>query len=418
MKTAGLYASIILTTLAWWYCAFKPTSQSTENQNHTPFQSSTSSFQPPRYLSNLSPMQRDLIQQALSGDVELMTTLIGEWDIDAQIMERNGLVGVKRLPRSTYLKAQILNRQLKDSTEHEISQLRSAYSQKAVMDDNEIELFPQIQNSRFLPQTYVSASFLLALNDPEEIVAIPHGLREETNLYPQELTDQIPYDVDRYQSEKLYQEKPSIAFVAHYSHPTTLEALRNQGVQLFMLKGQLNNVFEISDALTRIGKLVNRPIKSELLSIFMESAMIAIDNRMFALNQTMVKDKPSRVMFLHYFTHYSMPTGKTITGQLMKRLQPYHFSFISEVLENEEQWLIPVDHEKILDYDPDCLIIASSCEGGMKNHIQNDSSFHHLKAAKNQQIYFVDSSIQQSPTQYIVLAYYDLANTLSHTQNP
>ncbi len=42
----------------------------------------------------------------------------------------------------------------------------------------------------------------------------------------EELTNRIPLNIDRYNSEKLYMANPQVAFVAHYSHPSVLQALR------------------------------------------------------------------------------------------------------------------------------------------------------------------------------------------------
>src|SRR5690606_7206820 len=91
-------------------------------------------------------------------------------------------------------------------------ELESQARSLIIFDDEGIPFQPSTTQQIFLPQTFVSASFLLALASPQEIAALPKGMRAQTHLYPKVLTDQIPLDTGRTNSEQLYRLHPGTAF--------------------------------------------------------------------------------------------------------------------------------------------------------------------------------------------------------------
>ncbi len=405
-----LYLTPLVFIFGWWYLAFfggsstKPSSSLLDRQPKKV-------FSVPEFFSYLSPFSRDEIKAALGGDIEIMTKLMKEWDVDAQILESQGLIGIRKLNRSSFIRCQMIGRKLKEHSYSELKQLENQIRASVVIDDQGVPFQPQSTSQKFLPQTFVSASFLFALASPKEIAAIPNGMRAQTDLYPKSLTDQVPLDTDRGNSELLYQAQPGAAFVADYSHPATLEMLRNQGVPLFTLK-EMKTVDQVEDALVRIGSVVNHPLEAEVLSQFIESAMIAIDNRLIALLHDIDKnnEKPS-VMFLNHYAQYSVPTDRTIAGDLLNRLSQLQFTLIPKPELNANKWSLPIDQEQIIYFNPDCLIIATHDPEHIMNNIEGNPAFDWINARLNHQIHTVDYSTQ-APTQYIVLAYYDIAQSL------
>lgn len=409
------YFAICAIILGWWLIAFKPAIKDEIGRTENSFGLQEAPF-PPLFKS-LSPLRRETLQAGLAGDISLMMKLIADWDLDAQILETQGLAKAKRLSRSDYIRSQVLGRQLKNASARELQELSDLFQSKAVRDDNgqEIGIDPPFQ--RFLPQTYVAASFLLALADPAQIVAIPRGLRDQVHIYPNALTKQIPLDIDRHNAEKLYAAKPQLAFVAHYSHPSTIQALRSQGIQLFTLKN-IETIPEISDALIRVGHVINRPLEAELLKLFIEASMLAIDNRLLALNLQFSEQQQTspRLLFLNYHTQYSAPTDKTLTGQLLNRIGIQ--DLMSKIAVRKKGWTIQLEQEQIINLNPDCLIIAATNNESLKKQILEDPAFKQLPAFQNKRVFFVDQFVQESPCQYIVLAYYDIYEALALSRFP
>lgn len=390
VTTSLLYATSAGVILGWWYAAFAPSSSEPITSIEQAVQpTSTRLFST---LGTLAPIDRPVLHKALSGDIALMTQLIADWDIDAQLLEVTGHKNAKRLSSPSYLRSQVIGRQLLQANASSSNSHRP----------------------KLLPQTYVSASFLLALTDHEQIVALPKGLREQVLLFAPEKTNKIPLDVDRYNAETLYMAQPEIAFIAHYSHPALVQALKNQGTELVTLTAE-NTIANIHQSIQQIGAIANRPLEAELLSLFMEAAMQAIDNRLLLVENSLLKDPLQRILFVNYHTQYSLPTSRTMTGQILKRMGIRNIS-MDGLFANQGDWLIPLNREQLACIDPQCLIIASPSPQTVKEHISNDPALSQLAAAKNHRIYFVDEAVQQFPSQYLVLAYFDIAQALLETQ--
>ena len=405
------YAIPVVVVLSWWAFAFNP-KNSDPIPSYIPYANKQKDVPP--IIKYLSLIQRETLHTALSGDYHMMIKLITDWDHDAQIMEQFGMQDVKRLSKKDFLRSQLLARQINSSSPEELDILHDYFRVSHVVDDNG-NLFDLSKTyRRFLPQSYVAASFLLALSEPESLVALPRGMREQKNIFPQKITQLIALDADRYNAEKLYEARPEIAFVADYSHPSTVQALQNQGIPLFTLK-HVNSPEEIKNALIRIGNLVNRPLEAELLNFFVEAAMQAIDNRFKILNASFNSPETSpKVLFLKHHLTFSTPTGNTLTGKLLKRMGVKNL-FGDESISNKSAWTIPIHQEQILEISPDYIIICTNCINSSKSNILKQPVFHMLA---NKQIAFIDDALQDSPSQYMVLAYYDIFKALTYANMP
>jgi iron complex transport system substrate-binding protein len=343
-------------------------------------------------FSFLTPLKRDELHRALSGSNFLMMNLIADWDANAKMIENEGHQNIKRLSRASYQRSQALGLQLTEGKPHRLRKLREQVREETVMDDTGAFIDLTDPPTFFMPQTFVSASFLLALTYTDRIVALPKGLREKTDLFPKEITDQIKLDTDPFDSEKKYLPKPQVAFIDNDCHPAMVEAFRKQNVQLFTIK-ELKTISDISDTLLRLGQVIDRPFESELLSIFMDAAMLVIDNHLVALQDSEKTSK--RILFINGATNM-------LTGHLLERLltslhNGYEFEFIDTF-----------SHEYIVEYNPDCLIVSTAHHTELNQKIQSDPSFRAISAVQNNQINFVDDTLIDFPSQYVVLAYYDL----------
>jgi len=341
-----------------------------------------------------------------------MIKLITDWDHDAQIIEKYGFMHVKKLTREDFLRSQLIARKLKSGDD--LSSFNDTVRQ-AIFDDTG-KLFDLSKSyRRFLPQSYIAASFLFALSKPEEIVALPRGMREQTFLYPIEKINCVALDTDRYNTEKLYEAQPDIAFVADYSHPSTIEALQKQGIPLFTLKC-INSPEEIRHALLRVGTIVNRPLEAELLNYFVEAAMQAIDNRFKVLNAHFNSSNSSaKVLFLKHHLTFSTPTSHTLTGKLLKRIGIEELQG-DKIAQNTFAWNIPIRQEQIIELSPDYIIISTNSMDPMRTQLLKNSISYLMLKNPPKSIAFVHDSIQESPSQYIVLAYYDLYRALTDAE--
>lgn len=372
-----VYGGVSVLLVIWWGVAFHTDPPSTASAVNTEQQSGANI---PAY-KQLSSFSREDLKEALSGNFTMMAALIHDWDIDARYLKSLGVPGIAVLPPEKILESQLIARTLKAKT--------------------------TTPSGRFLPQTYVAASFLLAIADPSQIVALPKGFREQTTLYPRKMTEGIPLDIDRHHSESLLLSQPDLAFIAPYSLPSTVEALRNQGIKLFSINS-LDTFEEICKVLMQVGEAVDRPQEALLLRTFMEAAMLATDNRLAFENQTRPLPK---TLYASYHSSFSLPTRKNLTGQLLMRAGVMEHMEELEMYVIQQQWSVPIDQEKIVNFKPDCLIISSDNTQGLMKRIDSDPAFEGLRSSCRR-IAYVDEDIVNSPTQYIVLAYYDLVQAM------
>lgn len=394
--------------MGWWALAFHPLSSPHALSNKT---SQTLALKTSILLEELSPLQRDALQRALAGHFPSMLEFIDQWDQDALLLANQGVPGIQRLSAESQLQAHVLGHLLRDSSPESLHQLNCKMNLEWMYDDSGSLLHIEDHFRHFLPQTYLAASFLLAIAHPNEIIALPKGLRQLKQLYSSDMLAQIPADIDRIHSEKLYLKKPDLAFVAPYSHPPALEVLRNQNIGLYSIQ-YVNTIEEIQEALLKVGHASNHILEAQLLAIFMDACFLSIDNRMRALQEKAdFPPAPRRFLYLSYRQHYTLPTTKCLTGQLMARALT-HCSHLSGMIPDDQQeWRIPFEQEQILQSAPDVMIVSSHV------HPRSivDSALQQTQAFKSKQIFYVDEAIQESPTQYIALAYFDLFQALAAT---
>ncbi len=410
MQAVKVYGLPALFILCWWAFALHQSSQA----HYTDREQLARQIEESKARHNVSEIafiKREQLHAALSGDVDTMLSLIADWDIEAQMMSQVSPAKFQRISPENYLRSQILGRHMKMKRS-----FGQASPSKLLPFENYLyqTCFEQ-HNHRFLPQTYAAASLLLALTDPKEIVALPGQMRKETQLYPLSLTQQIPLDIDRYNSEKLHLLNPTIAFVANYSQPSTIQALKDQGVLLHPM-GNLNSIGEISRELLTLGAIVEQPQKAELLTLFIEAAMYAIDNQLSLLSERLIAKwgGAPKVLFLNHFQNYSVPSPTSLTGQLLEKIARFDITLqYAAATAPGANWVVPIAKEQILHLNPDCIIIVTENKKALQHEIQTDKSLCDVVAVKNDHIIFLDEATQHSPSQYSVLAYHDLIEALA-----
>lgn len=404
LSTLKGYLWALLFIVGWWGVVFHRPTPHSDSTPATLFVSRAAVL--PSYLA---PIDRDRLRQALGGDVEIMVRLMADWDVEAQLLEAEGISPVERLPQEDFQQAQRIGRLMLQAHPEQISSLDRELQPFFITDDAGRVIDLRSSYHRFLPQTQAAASILLALLDPKEIVALPSGLRKLKQLYSEKTTQPIALDMDPYNAEAIHLMRPEVAFVAHYSLPATVEALKHRNVRLFELN-EIKTIEAIRKSIVRVGHVVGRPLKATLLSTFMEAALKAIDNRLVRSRQLSKGSTPSRVLYLSYYTSFHTPTPQSLTGQLLQRLtlKP----LVSPKNNDSTEWDIPLDKESLAALAPDAIIISSPHGPGVRTLLLSTPAFQQLPAVQQGCIRLVDDEIQQCPSQYLALAYCDLATAI------
>ncbi len=358
--------------------------------------------------SKIDSHSRSSLKEALAGDITIALSLLEEWQENANLLSKQGWKGVKHLKPEAIQRARELTHKLLTYSKEELATLREAHRLKEVIDESGVVLDLTDPPLKFLPQTYSSATLLLSMADSDQIVALPHKMRTESDLFPEGKMEAVPMDADRYNSEALFNREPDVAFVASYSLPSTVETLRRQGLKLFSYS-KTDGVNEILEGMEKIGNIINRPLKAELMSLFIKGALLHLDNHVLAEGNSM----PKRPLYLNAYSQYSTPTLRTLPAELMTRMNRRELLALRDP-QGSSEWRLSISLEEMAHLNPDCIIVSTSKKNseGVVRRLLSEPALAATAAVQERRIVAVDEAIQTSPSQYLVLAYYDLVEAM------
>lgn len=395
--------------LVWWALAFYQVNP-TELFDSS-IKPQTLILQNSDLLQEVSTLERDQIHEALAGNFNLMHQLILKWDAEAEFLLNRHVKGIKQLPKNQLDQVCFIYQLLTQLPRKKLKEINCRLRIDQLVDDRHKSICIQDHFQRYLPQTYTAASILLAIAQTHEIVAIPKGLRSMPFLYSLQQLSQIELNTDCYQSEQLYLSEPQLAFIGTYSHPPSLDVLRMQGIDLFVLDF-VNTTDSIEKMILKVGHASNHILEAQLLTLFMEASLLTIDNRLHLLSHQKVVPQSKHILCLSYHQSYMQPTSKSLTGHLLNRLSKHNRLFHCQVPQSDTYWHLNFEHENLSLMHPDCLIISIS-NAAAQREIINHPLIQQLKAFENQQLFYINETIQESSTQYCVLAYFDLYEAIA-----
>jgi ABC-type Fe3+-hydroxamate transport system substrate-binding protein len=171
-----------------------------------------------------------------------------------------------------------------------------------------------------------------------------------------------------------------------------LETLQDQGINLFFLK-DVDSIEGVQAAILAVGNAAQVPLEAELMTLFIEAALMNMDNRINALRP---RDFPT-ILYLDYYEKFVLPTEKTLKGKLLKRL-----GINRSLNTSTDAWSIPFTREELAAQNPYALIFASSNGLLLKEQVTREPSLALIDAITHGHLFDVDEATQDSPTQYLV----------------
>ncbi|MCB1148806.1 MAG: hypothetical protein KDK48_01460 [Chlamydiia bacterium] len=321
---------------------------------------------------HLSTIHKKDLLDALTGDVNKMETLIRDWDVDAQVLQALGAKEIKRLPPEALPRLHTLMQRV-----------------------HKEEGTPKL----YYPQTFLAAGILLALAPHTHITALPAGFRVQRHIYPEELTAKIPLDVNHILTEAATPPGSTIAFISPLSHPPTLHALKRRGIQLIDL-GNVTEIDHLAQSIALCGKWTGREERAELLNLFVQAAVMALENRLQI-------HRLDDVAYLEYRTTLTVPTTRTLAGNLIDRLKlstPFKSS-------SDYGFTTPVEFEELQRVRPKTLIIAVSHSKQKEELLARPVIANLIK--NGSKAYFVQRGTYETASQFFLLGYFDLCSILA-----
>ncbi|GEM_PF-2085273 len=349
---------------SWWSLAFY--THNSKDSEHT-----ITYFHPKKTLhsSHFSPLNKEELRDALTGNWDLVAKLIHEWDIDAELLEERGET-MKRLNRREIREIYKLLRLSKEAREKTFC---------------------------FFPHTYFSASLLLALVDPQWITSLPQGFREELEIYPSSFTNRVEHDVDPFHLEYAMGEEKTLAFVAPFSHPTTLTTLEKRGAHLLSFPTPIT-LDELEEEIQQVGRYTDEEERAKLLCYFIRAARYNLENRL-----KIDPLQPGTTCYLNARTVLSLPGEETLVGDFLKLLHLDHTVAKNSISDT------PIELEEILQKQPERVIL--SVRGAPLLSKESIEAF----AERNVDLYLIDRELQQTVSQFSLLALFDLCSIALET---
>ena len=358
MKRLFTYIAPLFFILSWWCIAFSKPS--------VPHKTLITHNRKLPFSSEVIPIDRERLFRALNGDFDLMTQLIVEWDLEAQLLQEKGYANILRLDREQILA--ILRQEIPVET---------------------------ASQHRYFPQTYLAAGILLALVDGSSLTSLPRGLRSLDRVYLPEKLHKIPNDSNPRFMETIGSSHDTVAFISPYSEPCTLNVMLQRGIPMVDL-GCVATMRDLKFAIETVGQVTQTPGKADLLNTFIDATLTALDNHLATRNSS-----NHEILYVNHHTVFSVPTQKTLMGNILTRLD-INRPFTKNQPDN---WTIPLDIEDITAMNPDCII----CSGHQTSPWEK---LQDIAAAQSGQIHFVEPTTQGSQSQHFLLGYYDLYDIL------
>jgi ABC-type Fe3+-hydroxamate transport system substrate-binding protein len=366
-----LYTLIFLILILWWGGTWKV--------NHSLYTENIPDFKTEHSHSLIDPvLPRALILKALRGDLNSIEQLTLRWCCEMKRKRENPLGSIEE---------NVIDLQLYGENSFSSS----------VIDEIGHEYKVPSYFVKYTPQTYASTAFLLSLVPDEEIVTIPSGMRKLTHIYENKKMKKIAIDSGRENSELIYMQKPNLAFVADYSHPSMIETFKSQNIHLFYLN-TLNDPEEILQSLEKTGAVVKKPLKAKVLADFVRMAHLMIQNKVVT-NQ--------KALFLQYTTSFIALTSKNLTVKLFESLGGENLFTL-----HENHWSLPISKEMILNYNPEIIFLIGESS---QSRFFIDPAFENLKAVKEGAVYSLDSDLHYVSDHFYLLALFDYFEILKKT---
>ncbi len=273
-----------------------------------------------------------------------------------------------------------------------------------IKDDNGFEFTLNKKPEKIVSLTLGTDEILLALVEKDRIaalseLAVDKGLSnvvEEAEGF----TLVAPKDI-----EKIIALQPDLVFVADWTDANVVQQLRDAGLNVYGYKSA-TNIDEQKKVIETIAYITGEVEKGKEIIAQMDSKLKYIEEKVKNLKD---EEKLKALNCDAFFCTY----GKNTTFDELAK----HAGVINLAAEIGIEGYVQISKEKIIELNPDVLILPSWSFGGFDadefyNEIKNDKSLQNVNAVKNNRVFSLPDSHTLALSQYIVLGVEDLAKAV------
>lgn len=198
---------------------------------------------------------------------------------------------------------------------------------------------------------------------------------------------------------------PDLIFLATWSDANKVKQLRNAGLQVLQFRSHVT-IPGIEKMITTIAEAVGEKENGEKLISLMNSRLNMVHEKIASIPDS------SRLTVMDYGT-WGSSFGRGSSWDTIVKLAGLKNAVAD--LKSDKWGTVPVSKEKLIDLNPDILILPGWVWGDPAGSDKfykktlSDPALKGLKAIKNNRIYRISESHKSSTSQYIVYAVEDLA---------
>ncbi len=259
---------------------------------------------------------------------------------------------------------------------------------------------------RIISLTLATDEMLLSLVDPQRLSGITFLATDPAISNVAEAAVKIPNKLD-VNVETILSLDPDLVLAADWSDAGPVRQLRDAGLPVYLVSSGVT-IASIEDKIARLALLTGDNAKGRAMTAGMETRLSAVEQRVSRL------PSEKRLRAIDYATWGSAQGRGSSWDEMLRRA-----GLVDAVADfSSDAWgQVPLSKEKILQLDPDMLVLPGWVYGnprgaaGFFSQVTGDPALKNLRAVKTGRVVQMPEKLKSTTSQYIVDAVEWLART-------
>jgi len=252
---------------------------------------------------------------------------------------------------------------------------------------------------RIASQTLTTDEILLSLVDTSRIIAVTTFAIDNQISNVTDLAAAIPHKLTQ-NVETIISLRPDLVMVANWSDPGPVKQMRDAGLAVYLMASGVS-VPSIEEKIQRLAMMTDEQDKGRQIVAGMENRLAAVSEKVSRISP----EKRARVM--DYATWGSAEGKGSSWDEIVRQA-----GLVDAVagLAPDEWGQVPLSKEKVLQIDPDLLVLPGWVFGdpggasAFLSRFTRDPAFRSLAAVKNNKVLMMPEKLKSTTSQYIASA--------------
>ena len=252
---------------------------------------------------------------------------------------------------------------------------------------------------RIVSQTLATDEILLSLVDSSRIAAVTTFARDNQISNVADRAAAIPHALTQ-NVETIISLRPDLVLVADWSDPAPVKQMRDAGLAVYLMASGVS-VPAIEQKIEKLALMTDEQEKGRQIVAEIEGRLDAVARKVSRLSLT------QRLRVMDYATWGSAQGPGSSWDEIVRRA-----GLVNAVagLAPDDLGQVPVAKEKILQIDPDLLVLPGWVYGDPKgaaaflSRVTQDPAFRGLAAIRNNKVLVMPEKLKSTTSQYIASA--------------